>query len=170
MVEWSNIIWSDECLVEKGSRKQRTWVFRFFEEKWTKKMIQPFPKRKGVNVMVWACFHGEGRSDFYKLARDFEVKKMGYSAALYIEVLEDNLLGIWESGFVFMQDNVFIHKVKKVTKWLKDHGEVIIDWPFYNFDLNFIEHVWYDLKKLVYEVNPNIDSVSGFDDIVKEAF
>ena len=92
--QWSKIIWSDECSVEKGSGKQRQWMFRFPEEKWNKKIIQPVPKGKGVGVMVWAAFWGEGRSDLYKLARDFESKKIGYSANSYLEILDNNLLGI----------------------------------------------------------------------------
>ena len=43
---------------------------------------------------------GGGRSDLYKLARDFEAKKMGYSANSYLELLNDNLLGIWEPGLM----------------------------------------------------------------------
>ncbi len=55
--EWSKIIWSDECSVERGSGKDRAWVFRFPDEKWTKAMIQPVKKGKGVTVMVWD--HGD---------------------------------------------------------------------------------------------------------------
>ena len=59
-------------------------------------MIQPVPKGKGVSVMVWAAFWGDDRSDLYKLARDFAVKKMGYSANSYMELWNDNLLVIWQ--------------------------------------------------------------------------
>ena len=40
--QWSKIIWSDEYSVEKGSGKQRQWMFIFPEEKWKKPMIQPY--------------------------------------------------------------------------------------------------------------------------------
>ena len=125
--EWSKVQWSDECSVERGSGKQRAWVFRLPQEKWSKDMIQAVPKGKGVSVMVWACFWGGGRSDLYKLNRDFEAKKMGYSANSYIEILEDNLLGIWEPGFIFMQDNASIHTAKKVKKWFEENGINVTD-------------------------------------------
>ena len=102
--------------MEKGSGKQRALVFRCPEEKWKKEMTQPVPAGKGVSVMVWAAFWREGRSDLYKFARDFESKKLGYSANSYLEILEDNLLGIWQPGLIFMKDNAPIHKAKKVMK------------------------------------------------------
>lgn len=115
--QWSKIIWSDECSVEKGLGKERAWVFRYSHEKWNKEMIKSFSKGKGVSVMVWVAFlGGRGRSDLYKLARDFAAKEIGYSANLYIELLDDNLLRVWEQGLIFMQNNAPVHKAKKVMK------------------------------------------------------
>ena len=118
--------------------------------------------------MVWAAFWGDDRSDLYKLARDFAAKKMGYSANSYMELLNDNLLGIWQPGLIFMQDNAPIHKAKKVMEWFNENGIEVIDWPPYSPDLNPIEHVWYVIKKLVYQVNPNIDLVICSDETVRE--
>ena len=92
--QWSKLIWSDEYSVEKGLGKQRQWMFIFPEEKWKKPMIQTYEKGKEVKVMLWGAFWRKGRSDLYKLARDFEAKKMGYSANSCLELLNDNLLGI----------------------------------------------------------------------------
>ena len=41
-----------------------------------------------MKVMVWAAFWGDGVSDLYLLKRDFEAKKMGYSANSYLDVLD----------------------------------------------------------------------------------
>lgn len=95
---------------------------------------------------------------------------MGYSVKSYIEILKDNLLEIWEPGFAFMQNNAPIHKVKKVMKWFENNGVVVTDWPPYSPDLNPIEHLRYELKKIVYKVNPDIDSVTGSEEHVRKVF
>ena len=91
-------------------------MFKFPKKKWNKKIIQPVPKGKEVVVMAWAAFWGKERSDLYKLARDFESKKRDYFTNLYFEILDDNLLGIWQLGLIFMQDNTSIYKAKKVMR------------------------------------------------------
>ena len=45
---------------------------------------------------------------------------------------------------------------------------MLTDWPLYKPDLNPIKYPWYELKKLVYKVGPDIDEVTGGDDKVKE--
>ena len=61
-------------------------------------MIQTTPKGKDIKVMVWAAFWSGGVSDLYPLERDWEAKKMGYSANSYIDVLEQNLTQFYQPG------------------------------------------------------------------------
>ncbi len=78
-------------------------------------MSQPYKKGHDFSIMVWACFWGLERSNLYALKRDFESKKHGYFARSYINVLEDNLLGIYQPGLIFMQDNAPIHTAKAMA-------------------------------------------------------
>ena len=108
------MIWSDEYSVERGSEKRREWCFRTPAQKWNKKMIQVILKGKNIKVMVWAAFWGGEISDLYLLERDWEAKKMGYSANSYINILKENLIQFYQPGQIFIQDNAPIHTTKKV--------------------------------------------------------
>ena len=54
-------------------------------------MIQATLKGKDIKVIMWAVFWGGGVSNLYPLERDFEAKKIGYSANSYFDVLDQNL-------------------------------------------------------------------------------
>ena len=73
-------------------------------------MIQPKKKGKGVSVMVWGAFYRVGeQSNLLWLGRDFNAKRNGYTARLYIRCLKDQLPSLWEPGLLFMQDNAPIY-------------------------------------------------------------
>ena len=57
-------------------------------------MIQPLRKGQGGQCHGMGGFLEKERSDLYKMASEFEVKKRGYSANSCLKLLNDNLLGI----------------------------------------------------------------------------
>jgi transposase len=108
--EWIIIIWSDECSVERGAGARRSWVFRIPGQKWDKEMVDTFTKGKDISVMVWGAIWVGSKSDLFIMNRDEASKKGGYSARLYLEVLNDQLPTIFSPGMIFMQDNAPIHR------------------------------------------------------------
>lgn len=52
----------------------------------------------------------------------------------------------------FMQDNAPIHTARKMKKRLEDHDIKTTDWPLYSPDLTVIEHMWFKLKEVIYQI------------------
>jgi transposase len=50
--DWMKFVFLDECSVEKGKGKRRTWVFQIPAQKWDHKMLETYAKGKQISVMV----------------------------------------------------------------------------------------------------------------------
>ncbi len=66
-----------------------------------------------------------------------------------------------------MQNNAFIHVIKKLKLWLQKMNIKIMNWSSYNFNLNSIENLWALLKKKAYKVYSNLNSLQNKDDEVE---
>lgn len=109
--------------------------------------------------MVWAAITITEKTSLVIMTRDPDAVRNGYTAWSYIWALEEGLLPIYKPGDAFQQDNARIHTAKSTQEWLENHGIWVIEWPPHSPDLNPIEHVWKALKKTLYEIFPNTDSL-----------
>jgi transposase len=105
------------------------------------------------------------------LPGDLESKRDGVTGCILLELaLKKILLQILDDypDFIFMQDSAGIHRCKEVDAWLEEKGYKRIVWSPFSPDLNPIEYMWAELKKLVYKLHPELYSMTGSDTVIKE--
>jgi hypothetical protein len=162
--EWVDIIFSDECSVERGAGERRPWVFRTPSQKWDKDMIVTYKKGKDISIMIWGAIWIGGRSDVVIMERDPTAERNGYTSASYMEVLEDQMPRCWQPGMTFMQDNARIHTSRAVRSWFEDQGIPLLDWPPYSPDLNPIEICWAWMKEWITDHYPELSGMGVSDE------
>jgi hypothetical protein len=77
--------------VELGTGKRPEYCFHTPQQKWDKDMIQTYNKGKACTIMVWAAFCRFGQSELVYIPGDPETKCSRVIAAVYQEILEDEL-------------------------------------------------------------------------------
>ncbi len=159
--QWDNVIWLNEAFVTRETGKTREWVFETFKQKWDRDKVMEILNEKIFFIMIWEAFWGSERLNLYLLNRNFEFKKHGYSAVFYIQILNHNLTDIWKLELVFMQNNASIHRVRKSKLWFQKMSIKVMKWSSYSFDLNSIENLWALLKKKVYKVYSDLNSLKS---------
>jgi hypothetical protein len=123
-------------------------------------MIQPYNKSKGVSFMISSGFSGDyGRGALILMERDPDAPRNGFTAWSYTEALDEMLTELWAADSLLLQDNARVHTAAHTIAWLQKNGVNLLTIPPYSPDLNPIQHLWSHLKKQLYIVAPELDSM-----------
>ena len=159
--DFEGVIFSDECMVEKSKDPKGIWVFRTPEEKWHKDCIHGVTKGPGIKLMVWACIWSKNKGPLI-LIFDKSVDRF-----VYIGVLEDGLVDVWQEvediveDPIFQQDSAKIHTGRDTMAWFAENNIQTIEWPPNSPDLNPIEYCWKKLKEKIHQRFSNIYKTKG---------
>ncbi len=150
---WENTLWTDETKVELFGRCVSHYIWRKSNTAFQKKNIIPTVKYGGGSVMVWGCFAASGPG---RLA----VINGTMNSAVYQKILKDNVRPSvrdlkLKRTWVLQQDNDPKHTSKSTSEWLKKNKMKTLEWPSESPDLNPIEMLWHDLKKVVHARKPS---------------
>jgi transposase len=174
---WWTTHFSDECSLERGSGRDRAWVFRFPWEAYRPDLIDPQNKGKDLSFMIWASFSFKGRSKIQVTVRDEDRERNGFTSWSYVNALEDGLLDVYEPLHSFVQDNAKIHTSNYTQDWFVRHGIWVLDFPPNSPDLNPIEHLWHRLKVQIQKDYPELNKIgrsaadrAAFASVITEAW
>ena len=153
--EWWNLMWSDECYIHLDDKSGRVYVTHRANEEYDENCVIPTFKQSSVCVMFWGCIM-KGRKGPLVVLEYPGGKGGGMTAQRYIsQVLEAHLNSFYHQmkeerpAVKFQQDGAPSHTSKLAKQWLADHGISVFPHPPSSPDLNPIEPVWHELKKLI---------------------
>ena len=158
------------CTVEFEFDQRRDWIWKHDEEIWILNMIDA-RFVKDVKIMMWIAIREDDCLIFDFLNDDFDSTREDVTKRRILQMYKKNLSTIMKIKSIFMQNNVSIHIVKIVKNLFKKMNyKMLENWSVYSFDLNSIEHVWFHLKKLVYELHFELLRMKDDNDAKKKNF
>lgn len=150
--DWRNILWTDESkIVLYGSPGSREYVRRPPNAEYVPRYTRKTVKHGGSSIMVWGSFSYHGVGPIYRINGVMDQH-------VYVDILQGTMLPYAEEEmpirWVFQQDNDPKHTSKKAKEWFRVNNISVLDWPPQSPDLNPIENLWADVKKMVAASKP----------------
>lgn len=155
MENYKAVIYLDECYVHIGGNKGAIYITRQPHKPYIPECTVPTFSQSSVRVMVWGAIMWDRKGPL--LVLDYPGGRGGgMNSIRYREqVLDGALLQFYtemdqeSDGLQFLQDNARCHTSKSLKKWFQDHGISLFPHPPSSPDLNPIEPVWHELKRII---------------------
>jgi transposase len=163
-IDWTRVVWSDECTVERGAGVRPVWTFLRPSEQLQQGDVKCVRTGQSKKKMFWAAFRGEERTGLVALDGDPESARGGVTGRVIVEVYKAFLPTIVRPGDIFMHDGASVHTAHIVRAILREMGVIVMIWPPYSPDLNPIENLWAIMKAEIYKLYPELEFARDSDD------
>lgn len=149
---WSSVLWSDETKIELFGHNESKYVFRKNCQRNNPNNTIPTVKHGGGSIMLWGSFSSSGVGSLHKI--NGIMKKEDYLSILQSYSKQDaRKLGLGRR-WTFQHDRDPKHTAKIVTNWLQTAKINVLEWPSQSPDLNPIENLWSEFKRMIHRRKP----------------
>jgi len=91
-------------------------------------MIQFYNKNKNKSIIIWTCFENNSqKSDLIFISDNSEAKWEEIISAIYLKVLEKQILILWEFSLIYIQNETLIHITYIIKRWFTNNEIKVID-------------------------------------------
>lgn len=173
---WRRVIFSDECYVHVGDKCGRIFVTRRKDERQLDECVVPTFKQSKLRVMVWGCI-ARGRKGPLVVMEYPGGKGGGMNSRRYQQqILEDVFFDFYaclkqSRGYMqFQQDGAPAHTSKSTLAWLAANKIPLFFHPPNSPDLNPIEPVWFELKRILQHHSHSPTTIDELKQFVRTAW
>jgi len=147
-------IFSDECRIKRyGSR--RTFVRFQINGRFKSKHVLKTVKHGDYSVLVWGLIKSDGTRMLIRCPHILNFIE-------YQTVLRKELLRVYKSDEIFVQDGAPCHRSASTQQYLELKNVCVLsDWPPQSPDLNIMKHIWAILQTKVAKDIPAIQMNFG---------
>ena len=142
---------SDESRFLLSGTDGRVGVWRRRGERYLPPNLLQIVAYGGGSLMVWGEISLNNKTDLIFIRRNLTAER-------YVEVVQNHILPFAHKigpDFVLMQDGTRAHTSRVTTRFLKDSGIQVMDWPPRSPDLNCIEHLCDLIGRCLHNQNTN---------------